>query len=509
MAAPVLNSPLWLEHAATRYPPLDGALEVDVAVVGAGITGATTAFLLAREGRSVALLEASAIAFGATGYTTAKLTVAHGLVYRDLVDSRGTEAARRYAASNREAIELVASLVAEHGLECDFERTFNLVYAESDGDAARAIRLEAEAARAAGVDAELTSETELPYPVAAAVRVDGQAQLHPWKYVAGLVRLVEGRGGRVFEETRATAVRSEGGSVVVETTGGSVRAGHAVVATQMPFTDRGLFFAKAHPVKSYLVAGAIDPEAAPRGMHISVDDPVRSVRSAPADDGRRLLLVGGEGHTPGDGSDANARYERLERFARERFGVEATEYRWSTHDFVPVDGLPYIGRLRGGEPRVLVATGFAKWGMTKGTLAASILADEIAGRRNPYADLYDATRLDPRRSAGRFVAENAKVGYHFVADRLRPRVGRDELERLEPGRGTVARLGASSLAVHRGDTGELHVLSARCPHLGCIVGWNEADRAWECPCHGSRFAADGRLLQGPATADLERRRLPE
>jgi glycine/D-amino acid oxidase-like deaminating enzyme/nitrite reductase/ring-hydroxylating ferredoxin subunit len=506
VGAPRINRSLWLEAARPSYPSLAADLEVDVAVIGAGITGATAAFLLAEAGRGVALLESSRVAYGATGYTTAKLTVGHNLVYRTLVEAYGEDVARAYARSNAEALERIASLVAEHGLECDFERAPNYVYTESEASVG-ALEREAEAARAAGVGVALTSETDLPYAVAAALRVDGQAQFHPWKYVAALVRLLAERGGRVFELTRATNVRS-GEPCVVETPGGRVRAGHVVVATQLPFLDRGLFFARAHPAKSYAVAALVPEDRAPRGMYITSDSPTRSVRSAPAGDGRRALVVGGEGHRSGAGPSAGERYARLERFLHERFGPAEVEYRWSTHDYVPVDDLPYIGRLRPGDDRVLVATGFAKWGMTKGTLAAGILADAILGRPNDYADLYDANRLHARRSAPAFARENGEVGLRFLRDRLRPRPGREALDRLGPGEGTIVRAAAAQYAAYRDDAGELHVLSARCTHLGCIVGWNEADRAWECPCHGSRFAADGTLVQGPATANLPRRPPP-
>jgi glycine/D-amino acid oxidase-like deaminating enzyme/nitrite reductase/ring-hydroxylating ferredoxin subunit len=496
MDAPRLNRPLWLEDADTAYPPLGGRIGVDVAVVGAGITGATAAWLLKQAGKTVALIESGRVGFGATGYTTAKLTVGHGLVYCRLIDAFGEETARRYARSNQEAIEQVAAVVAEHGIDCQLERAENYVYVE-DGGRAADIERELRAAQTAGVAAELTADTDLPYPVAAAVRVGDQAQLHPWRYVAGLARLVDGDGSHVFELTRATGVKS-GEPCVVETTAGSVHAGHVVMATQLPFLDRGLFFAKAHPAVSYVVAAPVAERDAPRGMYLSAEQPTRSVRSTPGDRGQRVLLVGGP-----DGYDA------LERFLRERFGVAEPAYRWSTHDYVPVDGLPYIGRLRRGEDRILLATGFAKWGMTKGTLAASILSDAILGRRNEYADLYDSTRLDVTRSVRRLTTGNAKVALHFFGDRLRPRVGRETIDQLTPGAGAVVRLGGRLYAVHRDDAGELHALSARCTHLGCIVAWHGDDGAWVCPCHGSRFAADGTLVQGPAVADLPNQDLPD
>ncbi len=504
MDAPVLNRPLWLDGASTDFPRLSGTVDVDVAVVGAGITGVTTAHLLKQAGRTVALIESSRVGYGATGYTTAKLTVGHNLVYRNLVDSFDEETAAAYARSNQEAIDRVASLVHEHAIECDFERAPNYVYTE-DSRTVRELEREADAARRAGVAAELTTETDLPYDVLAAVRVDDQAQFHPWKYVSALAKLVDGDGSHVFELTRATDV-SSAKPCVVETNSGTVRARHVVVATQMPFLDRGLFFARAHPQKSYVVAASVDD--APRGMYISAERPTRSIRSAPGASGGRVVIVGGEGHKPGAHVDTRERYAALERFLDDRFGATA-EYRWSTHDYVPVDRLPYIGRLRRGDERIQIATGFAKWGMTKGTLAAAIISDALLGRRNEWADLYDAGRVDLRRSAAKLARENAEVGVRFFGERVRSRGGRDEAERLAPGEGAVVRIGAAQYAVQRDEAGDLHALSARCPHLGCIVGWNAADRAWECPCHGSRFAADGTLVQGPATSDLERAELPE
>jgi glycine/D-amino acid oxidase-like deaminating enzyme/nitrite reductase/ring-hydroxylating ferredoxin subunit len=507
MSAPKLNRSLWLERAETRFPRLRSNLDVDVAVLGAGITGVTTAHLLKQAGKSVALIESSGIGYGATGYTTAKLTVGHRLVYQDLIESFGEETARRYARSNQEAIERIEAIVRENAIDCDLERASNYVYTERE-DAVRAVEREAAAARRAGVDAELTTDTDLPYPVLAAVRVDGQAQFHPWKYLAALARTVDGDGSHVLELTRATNVRS-GNPCEIETTSGLVRAAHVVVATQMPFLDRGLYFAKAHPMKSYAIAAPVNTEHAPRGMYISVDEPTRSIRSTPADGDGRMLIVGGEGHKPGEDPDTNARYARLEAFLRERFGVSGAEYHWSTHDYVPVDRLPYIGRLSRSDDHVYVAVGFAKWGLTKGTLAAAIVSDAILGRTNKWAALYDSTRLDLRQGAARFATENAGVGLRFLRDRVRPRAGREDVERLAPGEGTIARLGTKQYAVYRDDARELHVLSARCTHLGCIVAWDPADRSWECPCHGSRFAADGTLVQGPATADLPSESLPE
>ena len=325
-----------------------------------------------------------------------------------------------------------------------------------------------------------------------ALRLENQAQFHPGRYLQGLAAAVAGDGSNVFESSRALAVKKG----VVTVPGGEIRARDVFVATHMPFLDRGLLFAKAYPARSYAVAARTDAAAVPREMYINVEQPSRSIRSTPGPDGSRWLIVGGEGHKVGDEPDTRARYAALESFLRERFGGEA-EYRWSAHDFVPVDGLPFIGRLRGGP---YVATGFAKWGLTKGTLAAEIVTDGILGRKSRWADLYDARRRTLGRPAMRMLADNGRVAAHFVGDRLR-RSGDAGVDRLAPGEGRIVRLRGRLTAAYRDDAGRLHTLSPRCTHLGCIVAWNGADRMWECPCHGSCFAGDGTLLEGPATTD--------
>jgi glycine/D-amino acid oxidase-like deaminating enzyme/nitrite reductase/ring-hydroxylating ferredoxin subunit len=505
-----VNRSLWIETTPeTTYPRLEGKVEVDVVVVGAGITGVMTAWLLKQEGRRVALVDMHRVGAGATGYTTAKLTVGHNLIYAGVLKRHGQETARAYAASNQWAIERLDELVSSEHIHCDWERASNYVYTENE-DRLNDLHNEVEAARRAGVSAELTKETDLPFPVLGAVRIDAQAQFHPRKFLQGLAAKVAGDGSHVFEQTRITDVRS-GDDCVVSTdqSGGVLRGRHVVLATHLPFLDRGLFFAKAHPQKSYAIAAQIAQSQAPSGMYISAEQPTRSVRSTPAANGSRFLIIGGEGHKPGRDDDTRQRYEKLETFLNDRFDSGEVEHRWSTHDFVPLDQLPYIGRLRRSDERLLIATGFAKWGLTKGVVAAAIVTDAILGRANPWAAVYDAKRLSLKNSAAKFVTENAKVGSWFIGDRVRLRAGREDINRLEPGDGLVARVGGRHLAVHRDDEGQLQACSARCTHLGCLVGWNRADQTWECPCHGSQFGADGALLQGPATEPLPSVDLPE
>jgi len=485
----------------TSYPELSRDISVDVAVVGAGITGVTAAILLKRAGKTVALLDWNRIARGATGYTTAKVTSGHGVAYGRLTDTFGEQGARVYAESNQSAIERIAELAQTGGIECDFERKANYVVAEKEEERTK-LEQEAEVMQKLGLPASFVAETPLPYEVAGAVKLENQAQFHPRKYLLGLAETIPRDGSHVFENTRVTHV-TQGDPCTVETERGNVRAADVVLATHLPFMDRGLFFAKAHPHRSYAVAAAIDPDQAPDGMFINAGLPTRSVRTIR--DGERLLIqAGGQGHKPGRAGDEPQRYDILEGFLREHWPEAGpVEYRWSTQDYMSVDRVAFVGRLNRRSKHVFVATGYSKWGMTGGTVAAELITDAILGRENAWAGLYDSKRLDPRASAAKFVKENAAIGWSFFAQRL-ARGEKRSPEELNPGEGAILRVGGLKRAVYRDEQGIVHLLSPVCRHLWCYVEWNDAERSWDCPCHGSRYRGDGRVIQGPSVQDLRR-----
>jgi glycine/D-amino acid oxidase-like deaminating enzyme/nitrite reductase/ring-hydroxylating ferredoxin subunit len=465
-----------------------------VAVLGAGITGTTLALLLKRAGVKVALLEAGRVGHGVTGYTTAKLTSLHGLSYLKLASSFGEQGARIYGEANEAGLARVAGFVEELEIDCDFERRPAFTYTESREELGR---MEAEVALATrlGLPASYTETTDLPFDVAGAVRFDEQAQFHPVKYLAALASLIPGDGSHLFEQTRALGV-DDGKPCSVETTRGTVRAGHVVVSTHMPILDRGLFFARMHPERSY-VLGLRTQGSVPKGMYISTERPAHSIRSHPAGGGE-LVLVGGEGHKTGQ-SDAVNRFRSLESFARERFDVRGIDYHWATQDNMPVDGMPFVGKLWPFSERVLTATGYRKWGLAMGTAAAMLLCDRISGRPNDWTRTFDSMRIKPLASAGELVKENANVALCFFGDRLTRRLSASD---PRPGEGKIVRSGLRQLAVYRDDAGKLHSLSAACTHLGCLVRWNGAEKTWDCPCHGSRFSYDGEVVQGPAVKPL-------
>jgi glycine/D-amino acid oxidase-like deaminating enzyme/nitrite reductase/ring-hydroxylating ferredoxin subunit len=495
------NPSLWVGTTSpTRFHELHSDMQADVVVIGAGIAGLTTAALLKEQGRRVVVVEAGRVAAGVTGYTTAKLTVLHGLVFADLTDAFGAEGARAYADANLAGMATVADLAVRHGIDCDLERRPAYTYT-TDPAMVEKIRAEVGAAQAIGLAAEFTTDTDLPYPVEGAIRVEDQAQFHPRKYCIGLAKAVDGGGSAVFESTRALSIDEESGHCTVETDHGTITAGHVVQATHLPFSDKGGFFARTHPVRSYALSARLDGPL-PRGMYLSVDSPSRSVRSARMD-GEEVVILGGESHKVGQDPDTRERYAALEHWARAAFPISEIDYRWSAQDFVPADHVPFVGPVAPGSDRVFVATGFKKWGMSNGSAAGVMLADRIAGRDNDFAGFFDPNRLNPRQSVKELVKENANVVKRFVGDRLRTET-RSAAD-LAPGEAAVLVEGSERVAAYRDETGTLHAVSPVCTHMGCTVTWNTAETTWDCPCHGSRFTCDGEVIQGPAVKDLERR----
>ncbi|MBN2622624.1 MAG: FAD-dependent oxidoreductase [Acidimicrobiales bacterium] len=491
---------VWLATSdAPAYPALAGDVTADVAVVGAGITGLTAALLIQRGGRRVVVVEAGRVGGGTTGHTTGKVTSQHSLIYRDLIERHGEARARLYAEANEQAIDVIARLAEETEADCRFERAPAYVYAET-ADQRGAVEAEHAAALRLGLPATLTTEFDLPVDIAVALRFDDQAHIHASRYTAALARAIVAGGGEVFEHSRAMGIEERRDEAVVHTEGGDIRAPQVVVATLLPFVDRGGFFARAQPGRSYGVAARLRGDA-PAGMHISAGSPTRSTR--PWVDGDRPgVIVVGESHPTGEGDQTPARWGELERWTREHLDVESFEYRWSSQDYVTVDGIPYVGRSP-RMARTLVATGFRKWGLTNGTAAARMLADLVDGRDNPWLEAFDATRIGGAAAVKKLVEANVHVATRFVGDRI-ARLRPASVAHLEPGDGGVVDLDGHTVGAYRDPGGELHAVSVTCTHLGCTLRWNGAETSWDCPCHGSRFSYEGAVLDGPAVRPLER-----
>ncbi|HVF59109.1 MAG TPA: FAD-dependent oxidoreductase [Thermoanaerobaculia bacterium] len=487
----------WKTSEPPRRAELPGDLTVDVAVVGAGMTGLTLAALLARSGREVAVVEAERVGAGTSGGTSAHVTQVLDHRYHELASKWGEEGARGVAASGRAGLERIAAFVAEEGIDCDFARVPGWLYTEKPEDAGR-IDEEVETARKLGVEAARDDRPGLPFPVAAAVRFADQARFHPVAYLAGLADAAERAGARLYEGTRVRDVES-GAPCRLETDRGVVTANAVVLATHTP-AGFNLLQTAVEPMRSYVLALRLDGGAPPPdGLFWDTEEPYHYTRLQPGADGP-LLVVGGADHLTGGEDHPEDAYRGLEAYARQRWPVAAVEHRWSSQFYEPIDGLPFIGHSPVAR-NLYVATGYSGTGLVLATLAGMLLADELQDRENPWADLYRTRRFKPLAGGPKFLEMNIGAARRFVGDRLAAEKVED-LRDVPPGEGRVVEWRGQKVAVFHEETGALHAVSAVCTHAFCLVDWNSAEKTWDCPCHGGRYRPDGSVIEGPPVADL-------
>jgi glycine/D-amino acid oxidase-like deaminating enzyme/nitrite reductase/ring-hydroxylating ferredoxin subunit len=468
-------------------------LEVDVAIVGAGIAGLSVATLLKQQGKTVAVVDSNRVAAGVSGYTTAKLTSQHSLIYDKLIQNFGEDRAKAYAQANQSAIEQVRLLVQSLGIDCALSPTDAYVFTENPEELPK-LRAEAAAAAKLGLPASFVDTPPLPFKVDGAVKFTGQATFHPRRYLLALAQNIPGEGSHIFENTRVTGLHG-GEPCSLETETGKVTAEKIVVASHFPLNEKFFYALRMYQHRSYVLGVRLDGPL-PDGVFISTE-PVRSIRPHRDRDGE-ILMIGGEGHRTGEGGDTVQRYLTLEEWAKSHFSVRSIDYRWSTQDCQTADGLPYIGRLMPTSEHVFVATGFAGWGMTNGTVAGMLLSDLVLGKDNPRADVYDPNRMTMDAVAGS-AKHIGSVATHFVGDRH----AEAEVEDLTAGDASISESEEGKVAAYVDEAGVRHELSPVCPHMGCFVQWNPAEKSWDCPCHGSRFGIDGRVLEGPAIHPLK------
>ncbi|MNW50039.1 Gamma-glutamylputrescine oxidoreductase [compost metagenome] len=499
---PQLPESMWRQSIdLPAYPKLKSDIETDVAIVGAGITGITTAYLLVKAGLKVTILETGSILDGTTGYTTAKITSQHGLIYDNLIRYFGEEAARLYFDANEDALAFISNTIHELNIDCQLEQQPAYLYADSDEQLEK-LRLEWSAYEKLGLPGEWVKDLSIADLAKDAIRMPNQAQFHPLQYLERLLEFITQHGGVLYENTtledkvedvednKLRLLTSDGHSIICR---------HAVSASHFPFSDGGgLYFTRLHAERSYVVA--IEPETPlPKGMYINCGDQKRSLRSA-EHNGKEIILVGGESHKTGKSECTIKHYEELEKFGRELFGIKSIPYRWSAQDLVTIDGIPYIGPITSRHPNVYVATGYGKWGMTSSTVAAQIISDLILGKDNRYVDLFTPSRFKANPGIKNFVVQNAEVAAELVSGKIEKIYLK--AEDLVPGQGAVVSHRGKRAGAYRDHDGLVHLVDTTCTHLGCELEWNSGELSWDCPCHGSRFDYKGSVMEGPAIKNL-------
>ncbi len=495
-----LQKSLWqeIETYVSKTTTLP-AQPFDVIVVGGGITGITTALLLQKAGKSCLVAEAHNLCFGTTSGTTAHLNTVLENSYKQVKDDFGESGAQLVAKATRQALDLVKQHVQEYNIDCGYEEKDGFLFSQTDEQTDNLNDI-LQCSKNAGVDADFVSDIPVPTEFKKAVVYRRQAQIHPTRYVYALAKAFEEAGGVILQNCFVTKV--DGGKMLdVETSLGNLQAAQLIYATHLPPGINIMHFRNA-PYRSYALAATLNDDAYPNGLAYDMYDPYHYYRTQEVD-GKKYLIVGAEDHKTGHVENTNECFRNLEAHVRTLYNVAEITHQWSAQYFVPSDGLAYIGHLPGSPENVYVATGFGGNGITYSHIAAITLTDIITKGHALYADLFSPSRVKPVAGFANFVKENADVVKEFISKRI-SQTKITELSSLARGEGKLVKYEGESIALYKDQAGGVHAVSPVCPHAKCIVGWNSAEKSWDCPCHGSRFSVDGDILTGPSKHKLEK-----
>ena len=498
-----MNS-LWLsDNNIFKNIDLNTTLEqdfsTDICIIGAGIFGLTCAYYLTKLGFNVTVLEKSDIASKATGHTTGKITSQHGLFYDYLTNSYGQKFAKDYLDVNEEAIQNIKNIIDEENINCDFKYQNSYVFTTKKSELSL-IKNEYNAVSNLGYNCELVTKTGLPFNIVGALCFKNQAEFHPVKYLAGLCKCIIARNGKIYTNSTAVDVKMEDSDYITYVNGHEIKSKYVIIATHYPFINfPGFYFTKMYQSTSYLIA--VDTKKTLfKGMHISAGVPTLSFRTALYNN-KEILLIGGMDHKTGHPSSYKDTYGKLEDIAKKYYPDSNILFRWNTRDCISLDKLPYIGSFSSSMPNMFVGTGFKKWGMTLSNVAANIIVDKICGNYNKYEYLFKSTRLKPIKNHDEFKNILVQSTNSLLLDKLkRPNMSFDEIENNS---GSIIEVNGEKVGIYKDDNGKIYAVKPICTHLGCLLSWNDIDKTWDCPCHGSRFNFDGTNLYDPAFKNLD------
>lgn len=494
------NASLWQSAITPATPPTlsDLSNTFDSIIVGAGITGITTALLLQKAGQKCLIVEAGNIGFGTTGGTSAHINTFFDATYPELESDFNKDVAKHVAASGKEALAMINSLVDEYNIDCDFEYKNGYLFAETDKESKQLSEI-FDSSKNAGIKVTQSIVNDLPVSFKSAIRFEDQAQFHPLKYIKALCKAFTDLGGFILENTFVSGSTTENGINSITAGDQTFKAKHLFYATHLP-PGITSFSLRCAPYRSYVLGVKLKNDKYPTGLVYDMQEPYHYFRTHQSD-GQKYLIIGGEDHKTGHDNPEKA-FKNLEEYLNEHYEVDEISYKWSSQYYVPVDGLPYIGKMAAPNHNIYLATGFNGNGMTFGTLSAKIISDLILGIENQYAKLFSPSRIKPVAGFTEFVKENADVAYHFVADRFNLEQ-LDNMAGLKKGEGKIVVYDGNKLAIHKDYQGQVTALSPICTHAGCIVNFNAEEQSWDCPCHGGRFDVTGKVISGPPQTALE------
>ncbi|MFS0751633.1 FAD-dependent oxidoreductase [Oceanobacillus sp. 1P07AA] len=493
--------PLWRKNVdLPKFDKLNESVKTDVCVVGGGITGITTAYLLAKEGVKVILIDADNILNGTTGHTTAKITEQHGLIYDELIKNLGEEVALKYNQAAKEANDFIKNTIQQFDISCGYEEQDAYLYT-NDYYYVDKIENEFKAYNTLDIKGELVDKLPIELPIKKGLLMPGQAQFHPLKYLQFLLHDAINNGLEVYEHTVAMEVERNKHTTVITKDDHRITCNYVVSASHFPFhDDEGLYFTRMYAERSYVIAGKTNSKI--NGMYINVESATRSVRSVTIDN-EDYIVIAGENHRAGQGKSSIAHYEELQSFAKKYFDIDHIAYRWSAQDLTTLDKLPYIGPITDGDPSILIATGYRKWGMTNGTLAANVLASYILKHENNrYRELLSPSRFKADPMIKNLFTVNANTAKEFIKGKF-SFTDNTKIDDLNQDEATITHNKGIRIGVYKDNQDNIYSVDTTCTHLGCEVNWNQEDRTWDCPCHGSRYNYTGEVIEGPAKQSLK------
>ena len=493
-----MNS-LWIETTKNQLhlKPLTQNLEAEVCIIGAGLFGLTTAYYLTKQGKRVVVIEKDDIGEKVSGNTTGKITSQHGLFYSHLIDDYGINYAQKYLEVNEKAIQNIKEIIDTEQIGCDFEEQSAYVFTTNQDEVIE-IEKEVDAVNKLGKKAKLISNVDKPFKMKAGIEFENQAQFHPRKYMIGLANVIL-KDNQIYNYTTATDVQKYGEKFMITTDRGNVLADSVVLATHYPIVNfPGIYFIKMYQSTSYIIAIETNSKI-PEGMYITAEEPVYSFRSAKYND-KNIVLIGGSEHKTGEAIADNSHYTELEKKAKELYPDCKVLFRWNTRDCISLDKIPYIGEFSNLYNNMYVGTGFKKWGMTFSNIAGKIVSDKILGKQNEYEDLFTPTRLKPIKN--RWEVKNMLKETVDSIALNKFKIDPSSVSEIENDNASIMKIDGENIGVYKDKNGKLYAVSPVCTHLGCLLTWNNIDKTWDCPCHGSRFDYTGRNIYEPAIKDL-------
>jgi glycine/D-amino acid oxidase-like deaminating enzyme/nitrite reductase/ring-hydroxylating ferredoxin subunit len=494
----------WIDSTKEKnnnFKTLNEDMEVDVCIIGGGLVGLQSAYYLSKAGLKIAVLERGDICSHTSGHSTAKITSQHDLFYKYLIDSFGKDYARDYLLANEEAVANIKHIIEKEKIDCDFSMQDAYVYTQSEDDIQK-IKDEVDSVKSMGFECEYVEKIPIPIKILGAIKFPNQAEFHPRKYAFGLCDVIQSYSGDIYTNTKVVSSKKENDFYITTTENEhSIKSKYVILATHYPIINfPGLYYLKMYQSTSYIIA--VDTKTDLNdGMYINSETPTYSFRTTPYED-KKILLVAGSDHKTGAKIDLSEAYDNLEKKAKELYPKAEVLYRWCTEDCISLDKIPYIGEFSTTTENMFIATGFKKWGISSSNVAANILTDKILGRENKYEYVFRSTRFEPVKNHEELGNMLKEVTHSLVLNKLR--VPKDKFEDIEEGEGKIIEIDGDKVGVYKDENGEVFAVKPVCSHLGCEVSFNNLEKTWDCPCHGSRYTYKGEYLYEPTVNGLGR-----